>query len=205
LSCFIASRAVDTLQGQDIRVRKILVLTAIPHGLRLDREIREIEDAIQRATQREQFEIKARTAVRPKDIRRAIAEENPQIVHFCGHGQEDGSLVLEDEGGQSKPVKPEGLAALFQLHADYVNCVVLNACHSEKPAEAISQHINYAIGMNQAINDGSAIVFSQGFYDGLGYGTASDCEYERAFKEGLVAIQLEDLPGEQTPVLKKKS
>ncbi|MGF1933897.1 MAG: AAA-like domain-containing protein [Nostoc sp. ChiQUE02] len=185
--------------------RKILILTAIPDGLRLDKEIREIEDAIRRAIRREQFEIKIRTAVRPQDIRRAIAEEYPHIVHFCGHGTSDGCLVLEDDGGNHKPVPPQGLAALFKLHAEYVNCVVLNACYSEKPAYAISQHINYAIGMNQPIGDKAAIVFAVGFYDGLGYANLNNQDnFQRAYDEGLVAIQMEDLTSGSIPVLNKK-
>ncbi|QLE59668.1 AAA-like domain-containing protein [Nostoc sp. TCL26-01] len=195
-----------TSANQYTQQQKILILAAIPHGLRLDREIREIEEAIRRATRRDLFEIRIRTAVRPQDIRRAIAEERPFIVHFCGHGLEDGSLLLEDDGGNNKPVSPEGLAALFKLHADYVNCVLLNACYSAKPAHAISQHINYAIGMNQPIGDKAAIVFAQGFYDGLGYeNSETQNVFQRAFDEGLVAIQMEDLSQGQIPVLKQKS
>jgi hypothetical protein len=126
-------------------MKKILILAAIPHGLRLDKEIREVEECIRRAVRRDIFDVDIRTAVRSQDIRRAIAEEKPQIVHFCGHGLEDGSLQLEDDGGQKKAVPPEGLASLFELHTDYVNCVLLNACHSVKSAEAISKYINYAI------------------------------------------------------------
>lgn len=186
-------------------MQKILILTAIPHGLRLDKEIREIEEAIRRATNRDFFEIRIRTAVRPQDIRRAIAEEQPQIVHFCGHGLSDGSLLLEDDGGNNKPVTPEGLASLFKLHTDYVNCVLLNACDSEKTAIAISQYINYAIGMNQPIEDKAAIAFAQGFYDGLGFKNSDNQDlFQRAFDEGMVAIQMENLSQGSIPVLKKK-
>ena len=113
------------VKGQATPSQKILILAAIPHGLRLDKEIRSVEECIRRAVRRDMFEIDIRTAIRPQDIRRAIAEEKPQIVHFCGHGLEDGSLLLEDEddGGQNKAVSPEGLASLFELHANYVNCV----------------------------------------------------------------------------------
>lgn len=184
--------------------QKILILAAIPHGLRLDKEIREIEEAIRRASNRDLFEIRIRTAVRPQDIRRAIAEEQAQIVHFCGHGLEDGSLLLEDDGGNNKPVPPEGLVSLFKLHADYVNCVLLNACYSEEPAVAISQYINYVIGMNNPIQDKAAIAFAQGFYDGLGYKNSGNQDvFQRAFDEGMVAIQLENLPQGLIPVLKK--
>ena len=171
-----------------------------PNGLRLDKEIREIEEAIRRATRRDLFETSVRTAVRPQDIRRAIAEEQPQIVHFCGHGLEDGSLLLEDEG-KDKPVTPVALAFLFELHANCVKCVLLNACYSEKPAEAISHHIDYVIGMNNPIQDKAAIEFAKGFYDGLGYELLDNQDiFQRAFDEGLVAAQLESISQGQIPI-----
>ncbi|MBW4512103.1 MAG: CHAT domain-containing protein [Scytonematopsis contorta HA4267-MV1] len=185
--------------------QKILILTAIPHGLRLDKEIREIQAAIERAARRDLFAILIRTAVRPQDIRRAIAEEEPQIVHFCGHGLEDGSLVLEDDGGNNKPVTSEALASLFRLNADYVKCVLLNACHSQKPAKAISQYIDYVIGMNQPIQDKAAIEFAKGFYDGLGYKKSSNQDvFKRAFDEGMVAIEMENLAQGLIPVLEQR-
>lgn len=185
--------------------QKILIMTAIPYGLRLDKEIREIEEAIRRATNRNLFEIHTRTAVRPQDIRRAIAEEQPQIVHFCGHGLEDGSLLLEDERGNNKPVSPGALASLFKLHVDYVKCVLLNACYSEKPAVAISQYIDYVIGMNNPIQDSAAIEFAKGFYDGLGYKNLGNQDvFLRAFDEAMVAIEMENLSQGEIPVLKKK-
>ncbi|MDJ0674840.1 MAG: effector-associated domain EAD1-containing protein [Calothrix sp. MO_167.B42] len=188
---------------QSTQPQKILILTAIPHGLRLDKEIQEIEDAIRRATRRDLFDIRTRTAVRPQDIRRAIQEEKPQIVHFCGHGLEDGSLLLEDDGRNNKPVTPQGLAILFKQHSNYVKCVLFNACHSVKTAEAISQHISYVIGMNREIGDQAAIAFAQGFYDGLGYESADNQDvFAKAFDEGLVAIAMEDFSQESIPVLK---
>lgn len=183
---------------------KILILAAIPHGLRLDAEFRFISECIRGAARRDMFDASIRTAVRPQDIRRAIREEKPHIVHFCGHGKEDGSLVLEDDGGKDKLVSPQGLAALFEQHSDYVKCVVLNACYSVKTADAISEHINYVIGMNQAIGDRAAIVFAQGFYDGLGYEQEDNQDvFQKAFVEGLVAIALEDFSQKSIPVLKK--
>ncbi len=179
-------------------------MAAIPNGLDLGKEIRKIQSAIERAKNRDIFKIEKRTAVRPQDIRRAIAEEQPQIVHFCGHGEKDGSLILEDDGGNNKPVSPQALASLFKLHADYVKCVLLNACHSEKSAETISQYINYVIGMNNPIQDNTGIVFSEGFYDGLGYISNNQDVFQRAFDEGMVAIQMENPSQGSIPVLKKK-
>ncbi|MDJ0675377.1 MAG: SUMF1/EgtB/PvdO family nonheme iron enzyme [Calothrix sp. MO_167.B42] len=185
---------------------KILILAAIPNGgLRLDQEIREIGEAIRRANKRHLFDIRTANAVRPQDIRRAIAEEKPEIVHFCGHGLEDGSLLLEDDGGHNKYVSPEGLAALFQLHMNYVNCVVLNACYSAKTAAAISKYINYTIGMNQPVGDSIAIKFAQGFYDGLGYEIEENQDiFKRGFDEGLVAMKMENCSQGAIPILLQK-
>jgi CHAT domain len=185
-----------------VQKQKILILTAIPRGLRLDVEIREIEEAIKIATNRDLFEVCIKTAVRPKDIRRAVGDEKPQVVHFCGHGMEDGSLLLEDDGGNHKPVKPEGLAALFELYKDDVKCVLLNACHSEKSAMAISQYINYTIGMNQAIKNKAAIAFAQGFYDSLGRKKLGNKDaFQKAFNEGIVAVKLENISLASVPTI----
>lgn len=184
--------------------QKILILAAIPHGLRLDKDISSIEECIRRAARRDMFKVEVRTAVKPQDFRRAIQEVKPIIVHFCGHGLTDGSLVLEDDGGNDKIVSPSTLANLFKLHAKYVECVVLNACYSVKAAQAIAKYINYAIGMNQQIQDRSAIEFAKGFYDGLGYETSEEDIYERAFEEGLIAIEMENLSQAEIPVLKTK-
>ena len=185
--------------------QKILILAANPHRLRLDKEIQKIEDAISRAKNRDFFEINVKVAVRPQDVLRAIEEEHPQIVHFCGHGMKDGSLLLEDDGGNDKRVSPEALASLFKLHDRYVKCVLLNACYSEKIAMEISRYIDYVIGMNNPIQDKAAIAFARSFYDGLGYEISDNQDiYKRAFEEGIVAIKFEQLSQSQIPVFFKK-
>ncbi|MEH1825792.1 MAG: CHAT domain-containing protein [Nostoc sp.] len=184
-------------------MQTILILTANPQGtsqLRLDQEVRDIEEGLQRAKNREQFALKSMFAVRPRDIQRAMLDINPSIVHFSGHGTGEEGLVFEDEVGRAKLVDGEALAGLFELFAEQVECVVLNGCYSEVQAEAIAQHINYVIGMKQAIGDKAAIEFAVGFYDALGAGRT----VEFAHKLGCVAIRLAGVPEQLTPVLKKK-
>ncbi len=128
-----------------------------------------------------------------------------ETFFFCGHGEKDGSLLLEDDGGNNKPVSPEGLASLFKLHVDFVKCVLLNACYSEKPAVAISQYIDYVIGMNNPIEDRAAIEFAKGFYDGYSYKNSSNQDvFPRAFDEAMVAIEMENISQGQISVLEKK-
>jgi hypothetical protein len=181
----------------------ILILAANPKGttpLRLDEEVREIEAGLQRAKHREQFVLEQKWAVRPRDIQRAMLDINPQIIHFSGHGTGDEGLVFEDETGSAKRVDGEALAGLFELFAEQIECVVLNGCYSEVQANAITQHINYVIGMNKAIGDRAAIEFAVGFYDALGAGKP----VEFAYRFGCAAIRLAGVPEQLTPTLKKK-
>ncbi|MBR8841030.1 MAG: hypothetical protein DSM106950_45525 [Stigonema ocellatum SAG 48.90 = DSM 106950] len=110
-------------------VKTILILAANPTNtsrLRLDAEVREIEEGLQRASKGGQFRLVQKWAVRSRDFYRAILEHQPQIVHFCGHGTGSDGIVLEDDTGQSTLVEKEALSKLFKLFAVRgVNCVVL--------------------------------------------------------------------------------
>jgi len=185
-------------------MKRILVLSANPlqtERLRLDEEVREIDNALQRAQKRDQFDLKSRWAVTPRGLQLAVLEEKPQIVHFCGHGVGEGGLVLEDEAGQSQLISTAALSGLFKLFADQVECVLLSACYSEIQAEEICQHIGYVIGMNQPIGDRAAIEFAFGFYSALGNGRS----YSFAYEFGCNSIRSANIPQADVPVLKQRS
>lgn len=182
--------------------QKILILSANPKKtspLRLDQEMREIDEGLRRSKKRDQFALEKRLALRVEDLRRALLDEEPQFVHFCGHGAGHDGILLEDLVGYLQLVKAEPLANLFKLFSNQVECVILNACYSEVQAEEISRHINYVIGMKQAIGDQAAIKFATGFYDAVGAGRS----IEDAFEFGKNAIELDNIPEELTPVIKK--
>lgn len=171
-------------------MKRILILASNPKGtsvLDLDREIRDIREGLRRSLNRDRFDIEVRGAVRPIDLRRAMLEVEPQIVHFCGHGSGKGGLVLEDDDGNEKFVDNDSLSKLFKQFSDKVECILLNACYSEVQAEALIQHINYVIGMSREIGDEAAIAFSIGFYDSVGAGRTVEVAYEL----GCNSIQLE--------------
>lgn len=168
---------------------KILFLASNPQStsrLNLGKEAREIEDGLRRSKLANQFQFIQRWAVRHSDLRRALLEENPDIVHFSGHGKGEKGLVLENEAEQAKPATGEALAELFSLFPS-IKCVLLNACYAEIQAKSIVKHIDYVVGMKHVVLDKSAIVFATGFYDGLGYGRTID----DAFKLGCSAILFE--------------
>lgn len=183
--------------------KTILVLAANPKDtsrLRLDQEVREIENGLQRAKRRDEFLLKQVWAARPIDVRRAMLDLKPSIVHFCGHGAGDEGIAFEDETGLAKLISAEAIAGFFELFANQVECVVLNACYSEIQAQAIARHISYVVGMKKAIEDKAAIEFSVAFYDALGAGET----IEFAFKLACNAIQWATIPEHLTPILKTK-
>ena len=94
-------------------MKTILILAANPKHtapLRLDEEIRDIQEGLNRAASRDEFRLVYRLAVRPRDIQRALLETRPQIVHFSGHGEGQNGLVLEV--GKTKLVSGKALAEL---------------------------------------------------------------------------------------------
>jgi len=174
--------------------KKILILSANPLGtpqLRLDEEVRDIEEGLQRSKYRDQFAVDQKMAVRLRDLRRALLDAEPQILHFTGHGEIEGILV-EDKNGYATLVPPRALAGLFKLLSGRMECVILSACYSDHQAAAINKHIKYVIAMPQEIRDKAALEFAVGFYDALGAGKT----VEEAHDFGCNAIQqyCPDLP-----------
>ena len=191
-------------------VKKILILAANPKDtvrLRLDQEVRDIEQGLQLAAQRDKFTLQQKGAVRSRDIRLAVLDFRPNIIHFSGHGSQTEGLSFEDEVGKEKFVTLEALGGLFQHFANHVECVLLNACYSEVQANAIAQHIDYVIGMNQAIADKAALEFSVGFYDALARYDPQydgDSTIEFAFNVACSSISLAGVGSASIPVLIKK-
>jgi hypothetical protein len=180
-------------------LKSILLLAANPKGtvsLRLQEEEREIKERLRLAGYGK-VPINSTGATRTRDIQQAMLDFKPQIVHFTGHGAGKDGLAFEDGAGQPKLVDSDALANLFKLFSTRVECVVLNACYSQVQAEAIAQHVDYVIGMSQAIGDRAAIEFAVGFYTALGVGESIEFAYEL----GCNAIQLEGIPEHLTPVL----
>ena len=183
-------------------LKSILLFAANPkrtQNLRLQEEEREIRERLRLAGYGK-VPINSAGATRPRDIQQAMLDFKPQIVHFSSHGLGQDGLLFEDVTGGKKLVSAEALANLFKLFSKSVECVVLNACYSKFQAQAIARHIDYVIGMNQAIDDRSAIEFSVGFYAAIGSGESVDFAYEL----GCNAIQLEGTAEYLTPVLLKK-
>jgi hypothetical protein len=163
---------------------KLLILASNPRrDLNLDREVSDLNNAVQRLGD---LKVVLGLGVRSQELQELLAEHSPQFVHFCGHGAGDRGLVFQDENGREQLMSTEILARIFKIFANEIHCTVLNACDSDRQAEAIAQQIQYVVGMSQPILDQAAHLFAVGFYKGL----AAQKTIEQAFEMGCIAIQI---------------
>lgn len=177
----------------------VLIVSASPldqDRLRLGAEVRDIRHALQRSRNREDWIIESNEAVTVDDLRRALLDFHPTVVHFSGHGGGLGGLCFEDPDGHTNPADAVPLAMLFHHFKDELKCVVLNACYSEVQGDVIRQEIDYVVGMKSAVDDSSAAKFAVAFYDALFAGT----DFRTAFDLGCTALDLNKLPDADVPV-----
>jgi hypothetical protein len=165
--------------------------------LQLGNEVRTIEERLRGSELRNRFVLEQQWAVRPGDLAEGLLRYTPQIVHFSGHGNESGDLVMRGDDGSSQPVSITALADLFAIAGDSVRCVVFNACYSQAQAEAVAKHVDCVVGTSRAIEDDAAVRFAAGFYRALGYGRS----VATAFDLGCNEIDLASVEGADIPQL----
>lgn len=198
-----AQRVMQSFKIEENRMKqkiKILFLAANPtdtSALRLGVEARQIGEMIAFGSKRDQFELIQQHAVRVGDLQRTLMTHEPHIVHFCGHGSRTEQLVFEDNQGTSTVVGKEVMVALFKILKDNLRVVVLNACFSKPQAEALTEIIDYTVGMNKAVGDKAAISFAGAFYQALAF----DRTVTEAFELARVEVDLANLSGSDTPEL----
>jgi hypothetical protein len=78
------------------------------------------------------------------------------------------------------------MAALFNEFKDKIRLVVFNACFSRVPAEAVSRHVECAIGMSGRVSDRTAVTFAGELYRAIGFGKSID----QALRLSRLALKL---------------
>jgi hypothetical protein len=181
----------------------VLFLAANPRDtawIGLDEEIRLIEQKLRASEHRDAVVLKPVLATRPEDLLQVLNQHRPHIVHFAGHGSEH-EIAFHDADGHTKPISTDLLAQLLRLTIDNVRLVLFNTCESRRHAQAVSAHVDVAIGMNASIDDEAARVFSAQFYSAIGFGKS----VQEAFEQARLEVQLEGLPDAAVPELFARS
>lgn len=172
---------------------RVLYLTSNAHGdLRLDAEVRQVQQALRSAKYRDLVEIEQRPAATFQDLIDGLNDIRPHIVHFSGHGGSTG-IALSNEDLSD----PEMAMVQFRLLMKALDAtdtppqlLVLNACNTLEGAEALLPAVPIVIAMSDSIMDLAAAVFAKGFYGAIGSGQSVGS----ALKQGKLGIHatLED-------------
>jgi hypothetical protein len=178
------------------RVTVLIVATQPPHNplLDLDREFREINEKITKSTNGGCFDVIPSLAARWRDSMRDVRTQQPCIVHFCGHADESGRIVLRNNDESEKPIEHENLVDFVASLDGYIKLIILNGCSTEGQARALAEVIKCAIGVENKIPDATAIKFATDFYAGVVSGDplneaftkASACETDAGHPRDVV-------------------
>ena len=165
--------------------------------LRLDEEVRTIQEMIRKSEHRDSISFESRWAVRPLDILQAINELNPDVIHFSGHGADTSELVLENADGSAKLVTKEAITQTIMTSSEKIHLIFFNTCFSDEQAMTVTEHVDAAIGMTDSISDNGACAFAAQFYSSLGFGLS----LKKAFEQAKSVLMLESPTEQNTPAL----
>src|SRR5258708_17482980 len=93
----------------------ILILASNPLGtsdLALSEEVAAVRSALIEGPDQTLYRVEVVVAANPQEVSRYLLSFEPTIVHFSGHGSEDGQIILQDETVHLSSVNPKALPKL---------------------------------------------------------------------------------------------
>lgn len=164
-------RSPSVLSSSDEKPR-FMFLRANPidsrHMLPIDGEIKHIKNAL--AYRRGEFTMRDEGALEIHEFSKYLGEMRPHLLHFSGHGSDRGSLLWESGSGTKIFVQPDRIAPLLMDFTPPLQCVVLNACHSNSLADLLRGRGVVVIGMANTVTDPTAAHFARALYQALAHG-----------------------------------
>lgn len=146
---------------------RVLYLSANPawtQALEVNVELKKIMEVLQWGIRYGHSKFDFVPEVRRDEFERHVAVEQPNIVHFSGHG-EKGKLLFSDHEHEIEEVSDEWLA---QVLADKnVDVLFLSACWSASLNEKLRDVVGVCIGTTETLSDIEAANFSESFYTSL--------------------------------------
>jgi hypothetical protein len=196
---------VRTITRQVLRKKKrlnVLYLTANPdqaHLLRVDAEVRQVQDAVRGSAFRDNISLEYRPAADLNSLIEGLNDHRPGIVHFSGHGHENGIAVDSPKVGK-RPVQTvsfELLAKALSATDAPPEIIVLNACKSAGARKAFLPPAKIIVVMRDSISDLAATAFAAKFYAAIAAGQS----VKSAFAQGKIAVEMVSLNEANTPDL----
>lgn len=163
---------------------KILLFSAAPRNGRVlatERYYRAADAELRQSEGRDAVELKIAPAVRPADLVSLVLRHRPDILHFVGHGTEEGEIVLVGQDGRGTPVDVKAVGRLCgAMENPPLRCVVLTACYSMKRAEELLPFVDCVVGIHGVLHIETAILYAAAFHAALGAGKSVEKAVELA-------------------------
>ena len=167
----------------------ILYISATPtnvDNLQVDFEFKKIKASLEGGLKRDEFELLSPLmAVSLQDFLQAKHRYKPAIIHFSGHGLQDGLMFATSEN-VFQIIPTEVLKEVFKGIEAYAKLIVLNACYSSAQAKILSEKGIYVLGMNVPVTDTAAIDLADNLYRFISDGQTT----EEAFVNVKILIAL---------------
>lgn len=178
-------REIPTPAREPLRV---LYLTANPEmNLRVDAEVRMVEQAVRAALHRDLIQVLHRPAATPEDLLEGLNDVRPHVVHFSGHA--GGATLVFDNASVDTP---EGRTVTFDLLTRALAAtetspvlLVLNGCDTLAGAEVLLDATPVVIAMAASITDLAAATFAARFYAAV----AAAQPVQAALNQGAVGLE----------------
>lgn len=181
---------------------RIAFLTTNPDAsarIRTDIEIRDVLQKIKSSPNRELVEVRHIPAAQVSDVLDALNEFQPHIIHFSGHGGDEGLLFdnrsVEEDGGWA--VDFEAVNGIVSATAHPPRLLVFNACDTVDGADVFLETVPMVVAMSDSILDAAATMFAVTFYAAIVIGQPVD----KALKQGRAMLKAMKVDGADLPTL----
>ena len=200
-----ASSTKIIITRQALKRRKrldVLYLTANPDkdsSLRVEAEVRQVQEAVRGSKLRDNIELHYRPAADLDSIIDGLNDHTPRIVHFSGHGDDNGIAV-----DHSKVARPSRKVVTFDILSKALaatdtppQVIVLNSCQSIGARKAFLPPAQAIVVMRDTVSDLAATAFAAKFYAAIAAGQS----LKSAFAQGKVAVEAASINEADTPEL----
>ncbi len=163
------------------RKTEVLVLFANPpdkRPIRLDREDRAIVEIAKRFS--ETVTVERQHASELEDFQKLLSTNTYDIVHFSGHGDQEGIYLDRGDISAGQFVSAERLKNILDLAKRTPLLVVLLCCYSESHLPVLKACAPFVITARDLVPNPACIIFSAGLYEWLFAGHSIEEAYNHA-------------------------
>ena len=187
--------------------QKILFVSANPSDSQLQNidwgyELKALDKIFRKGKLKNAYVLETLPHIEPAEFINSLKDENPWLLHFCGHGDSSGSLILEtSERNKFTLQKKDFLKCLSEQTT--LKCLILCSCNSDKVLEEAQDFVEYCIGFTGELINEDSIHFAKIFYKNFNSCESLPNAFQRTIDE--LKVTPYQCKGQLLPIFKSKN